>query len=61
MSDQPTEIEQKMIEFATKTAQTIQNQPLPDPGAPPKNPRKMAWARRRRTFTRNWSIFCIAS
>ena len=26
MSDQPTEIEQKMIEFATKTAQTIQNQ-----------------------------------
>ena len=26
MSDQPTEIERKMIEFATKTAQTIQNQ-----------------------------------
>lgn len=26
MSDQPTEIEQRMIEFATKTAQTIQNQ-----------------------------------
>lgn len=26
MPDQPTEIEQKMIEFATKTAQTIQNQ-----------------------------------
>jgi hypothetical protein len=26
MSNQPTEIEQKMIEFATKTAQTIQNQ-----------------------------------
>lgn len=26
MSDQPTEIEQKMVEFATKTAQTIQNQ-----------------------------------
>lgn len=26
MSDQPTEIEQKMIEFATKTAHTIQNQ-----------------------------------
>jgi hypothetical protein len=26
MADQPTEIEQKMIEFATKTAQTIQNQ-----------------------------------
>ena len=26
MSDQPTELEQKMIEFATKTAHTIQNQ-----------------------------------
>ena len=26
MSDQPTEIEQKMFEFATKTAQTIQSQ-----------------------------------
>jgi hypothetical protein len=26
MPEQPTEIEQKMIEFATKTAQTIQNQ-----------------------------------
>lgn len=26
MSEQPTEIEQKMIEFATKTAQTIQTQ-----------------------------------
>lgn len=26
MSDQPTEIEQKLIEFATKTAQTIQTQ-----------------------------------
>ena len=26
MSEQPTEIEQKMIEFATKTAQTIQSQ-----------------------------------
>lgn len=26
MSDQPTEIEQKLIEFATKTAQTIQSQ-----------------------------------
>ncbi len=26
MSDQPTEIEQKLIEFATKTAETIQTQ-----------------------------------
>ncbi len=26
MSDQPTEIEQKMIEFATKSAETIQSQ-----------------------------------
>ena len=26
MADRPTEIEQKMIEFATKTAETIQNQ-----------------------------------
>ncbi|NIP49125.1 MAG: hypothetical protein GWO30_03685, partial [Gammaproteobacteria bacterium] len=26
MSDRPSEVEQKLIEFATKTAETIQNQ-----------------------------------